>query len=46
MNLAYLHELGPRVMRELRLENEGKAEWRVVAIILRHYDQYSPSRSS
>ncbi len=41
MSVALLTELGARTCRALKLENEGKREWRVIAIALRQYDHWS-----
>lgn len=41
---ALLVELGSRVCRDIGQENVGKPRWRIMAIVLRHYDQYQPGR--
>jgi hypothetical protein len=45
MSVALLTELGARTCRALKLENEGKPEWRIIAIALRQYDHWSLSPS-
>lgn len=42
MTDTLLYELGQRAMRDLMQENTNRPQWRVMAIVLRWYDQYDP----